>query len=133
MRLSALTPLQSLLCHVYNPSKEAPAKLMTDAPTVLTGIKPTGHPHVGNYAGMIRPTLDMITENSDGQNYLFIAIYHALNTIKTQRIFGSLHMKLPHAFLLWDSTRKKRLSTVKAMCLRCSSSMPFLHRLRQRA
>jgi tryptophanyl-tRNA synthetase len=25
--------------------------------TVLTGIEPTGEPHVGNYIGMIRPSL----------------------------------------------------------------------------
>ena len=48
---------------------------------ILTGIKPTGRPHIGNYAGMIRPTLDMISDNSTGQNFLFIANYHALNSI----------------------------------------------------
>lgn len=55
---------------------------MTDAPTILTGIKPSGAPHIGNYAGMFRPTLDMVAENPNGKNYLFVANYHALNTIK---------------------------------------------------
>jgi tryptophanyl-tRNA synthetase len=49
--------------------------------TILTGIKPTGHPHIGNYAGMIKPTLNMIANNTGGKNYLFIANYHALNAI----------------------------------------------------
>ncbi|MCB1510712.1 MAG: tryptophan--tRNA ligase [Hyphomicrobiaceae bacterium] len=49
--------------------------------TILTGIKPTGHPHVGNYAGMIKPVLQMIEDNPDGRNFLFIANYHALNSM----------------------------------------------------
>ncbi len=55
---------------------------MTEQQTsILTGIKPTGHPHLGNYAGMIKPTIDMIKSNQNGHNYLFIADYHALNTM----------------------------------------------------
>ncbi|SFE28728.1 tryptophan--tRNA ligase [Roseivivax sediminis] len=49
--------------------------------SILTGIKPTGQVHVGNYAGMIRPTLDLMGSNPDGENFLFIANYHALNSI----------------------------------------------------
>jgi tryptophanyl-tRNA synthetase len=48
---------------------------------ILTGIKPTGRPHLGNYVGMIRPTIDLIKANSGALNVLFIANYHALNTI----------------------------------------------------
>jgi tryptophanyl-tRNA synthetase len=55
---------------------------MTESKTILTGIKPTGQIHVGNYAGMIRPTLSMIAENAQGHNHLFIANYHALNSIR---------------------------------------------------
>ncbi len=50
---------------------------------ILTGIKPTGHPHIGNYAGMIKPTLDLIQNNACGKNYIFIANYHALNSTDT--------------------------------------------------
>ena len=47
--------------------------------TVLTGIKPTGTPHIGNYLGAIRPALDL----SDSHDALyFIADYHALTTVK---------------------------------------------------
>ncbi|MQA09322.1 MAG: tryptophan--tRNA ligase [Pseudonocardiaceae bacterium] len=45
----------------------------------LTGIKPTGEPHLGNYIGAIRPALKL------AQNYeavYFIADYHALTTIR---------------------------------------------------
>ena len=44
----------------------------------LTGIKPTGAPHLGNYVGAIRPALKL-TETYD-EAYYFIADYHALTT-----------------------------------------------------
>lgn len=45
----------------------------------LTGIKPSGTPHIGNYLGMIRPALDLARENLA---LYFIADYHALTTVK---------------------------------------------------
>jgi tryptophanyl-tRNA synthetase len=45
----------------------------------LTGIKPTGILHIGNYFGAIRPALKL-AEEYDAR--YFIADYHALNTIK---------------------------------------------------
>lgn len=47
------------------------------APTI-TGIKPTGLPHLGNYLGMIRPALEL-ARTSDA--LCFIADYHALTTV----------------------------------------------------
>lgn len=47
------------------------------AKTSLTGIKPTGVPHLGNYLGAIRPAL-RLTENH--RSVYFIADYHALTT-----------------------------------------------------
>lgn len=45
--------------------------------TSLTGIKPTGVPHLGNYLGAIRPAL-RLAENH--RSIYFIADYHALTT-----------------------------------------------------
>lgn len=45
----------------------------------LTGIKPTGTPHIGNYLGAIKPALEM-TRQYDA--YYFIADYHALTTMR---------------------------------------------------
>jgi tryptophanyl-tRNA synthetase len=45
----------------------------------LTGIKPTGTLHVGNYFGAIKPALEL-TRDYDAR--YFIADYHALNIIK---------------------------------------------------
>ena len=51
---------------------------------ILTGIKPTGTPHIGNYFGMIKPALQL-EKNTDAQSYFFIADYHALTTVKCAR------------------------------------------------
>jgi len=48
--------------------------------TILTGVKPTGAPHVGNYIGAIKPFLDMAKDCSNV--YMFIADYHALNAVQ---------------------------------------------------
>lgn len=49
------------------------------ANTYLTGIKPTGDFHLGNYIGAIKPAL-AAAERYD--TFYFIADYHALNIIK---------------------------------------------------
>ena len=43
--------------------------------TILTGIKPTGQPHLGNYLGAMLPALSLSTSNT---SLLFIADYHSL-------------------------------------------------------
>lgn len=45
----------------------------------LTGIKPSGTPHIGNYLGMIRPALELVQTY---QAMYFIADYHALTTVR---------------------------------------------------
>ncbi|MCL2411949.1 MAG: tryptophan--tRNA ligase [Treponema sp.] len=45
----------------------------------LTGIKPTGELHIGNYFGAIKPALDLANEYNA---HYFIADYHGLNTMK---------------------------------------------------
>lgn len=45
----------------------------------LTGITPSGTPHIGNYLGMIRPALDLTREY---QAYYFMADYHALIKVR---------------------------------------------------
>ncbi|MDR1009002.1 MAG: tryptophan--tRNA ligase [Rickettsiales bacterium] len=48
---------------------------------ILTGVKPTGSPHLGNLLGAIRPVIDMANAN-DGASFVFIADIHALNNFK---------------------------------------------------
>jgi tryptophanyl-tRNA synthetase len=48
-------------------------------PISLSGIKPSGTPHIGNYLGMIKPALEMVRQY---QALYFIADYHALTTVR---------------------------------------------------
>lgn len=45
--------------------------------TILTGIKPTGIPHLGNYIGAIKPSIEL-SKNSQNIPIYFIADSHAL-------------------------------------------------------
>lgn len=52
---------------------------------ILTGIKPTGKPHIGNYIGAIKPALSLVNSNDITPIY-FIADSHALTTINNPRL-----------------------------------------------
>ncbi len=45
---------------------------------ILSGIKPTGKPHIGNYFGMMRPAIEW---QERGEAFYFIADYHALTSV----------------------------------------------------
>ena len=49
---------------------------------ILTGVKPTGTPHLGNYFGAIKPAIDLMRE-PEAQCFYFIADYHALTTLQS--------------------------------------------------
>ena len=49
--------------------------------TLLSGIKPTGRPHVGNYFGAMKQFVDLLN-SGDYHCYIFIADYHGLNFIQ---------------------------------------------------
>jgi tryptophanyl-tRNA synthetase len=53
----------------------------------LTGIKPTGTVHVGNYLGAMRPALKLV-ETYDSTLY-FIADYHALTSVNDRKVLSS--------------------------------------------
>lgn len=55
---------------------------MTERKRSLSGIKPTGTPHLGNYLGFLKPAL-ALQESRD--TFYFIADYHALNTVQDPR------------------------------------------------
>jgi len=56
---------------------------------VLTGIKPTGQIHLGNYIGAIKPALKL-AENDEDQAAYFIADYHGLTKIHDREMFRTL-------------------------------------------
>jgi tryptophanyl-tRNA synthetase len=64
---------------------------------ILTGVKPTGTLHLGNYVGAIKPAIDMA--NMAKQSYMFIADYHALNQIHDAKELCRYTQMLAAAFL----------------------------------
>lgn len=50
---------------------------------VLTGIKPTGIPHFGNYIGALKSIIDLSKTN---KTFMFIADLHALNSIHNPEV-----------------------------------------------
>ncbi len=62
----------------------------------LTGIKPTGSIHVGNYLGAMRPALSL-AETYESSLY-FIADYHALTTVHDP---GQLHTMIYDVAAAW--------------------------------
>ncbi len=55
--------------------------------TILTGIKPTGMPHLGNLLGAIKPAIELSKTNDFDNSIYFIADYHALNSVKDAKQF----------------------------------------------
>ncbi len=52
-----------------------------EKPILLSGIKPTGTPHIGNYFGAIKQLVEFQTLGSH-QCYIMVADYHALNFVQ---------------------------------------------------
>ncbi|MFN2198862.1 MAG: tryptophan--tRNA ligase [Anaerolineales bacterium] len=65
-------------------------------PISLSGIKPSGTPHLGNYLGFIKPALEMV---QDYQALYFIADYHALTTIRDGKTLRSLTYEIAATLL----------------------------------
>lgn len=55
---------------------------MTDKkPVLVSGIKPTGDLHIGNYFGAMRQQVEL-AQSGEYRPFIFVADYHALNTIQ---------------------------------------------------
>ena len=50
---------------------------------ILSGIQPTGVLHIGNYFGMMRPSIAL---QEEGEAFYFIADYHALTSIRDPQV-----------------------------------------------
>ena len=55
---------------------------------ILTGITPSGYPHLGNYIGAIKPSLELLDEKCE--SFLFIADLHALINVSDPEQFNQL-------------------------------------------
>ena len=64
---------------------------------ILTGITPSGYPHLGNYVGAIKPSLDLAKE--DNESFLFIADLHAIIKISDAKQLNELTKGIALAWL----------------------------------
>lgn len=62
----------------------------------LTGIKPTGIPHIGNYLGAIAPALKL---SQTCEARYFIADYHAINSCKNPEEIRAMTLEIAAAWL----------------------------------
>lgn len=65
-------------------------------PRALTGVKPTGEPHLGNYFGAIAPAIKL---QEDHIALYFIADYHALTTERDPKAIRRNTLNIAAAFL----------------------------------
>lgn len=61
---------------------------MTQEKIVLTGFKPTGRPHLGNYLGMLKPSMALMREEKR-RCFYFLADLHALNVVQEPALLRS--------------------------------------------
>lgn len=55
--------------------------------TILTGVKPTGMPHLGNLLGAIQPAINLSHANKEHTSLYFIADAHALTSVRDAEKF----------------------------------------------
>ena len=72
----------------------------------LTGIKPTGSPHLGNYVGMLRPALALAERFTA---FYFIADYHALTTVRDREELRRLTHEIAACWLAFGLDPEKAL------------------------
>jgi len=109
---------------------------MTEKKRSLSGIKPTGTPHLGNYLGMIKPAIKM---QATHQTFYFIADYHALTNIREPQslkeytydltaTFASLGMEFEnHAFFRQSDIPEVTELTWFLACLTSKGLMERAH------
>lgn len=72
----------------------------------LTGVKPTGMPHLGNYIGAIKPAIDM-ANSGEYDSYYFIADYHSLVSIHDPKLLKNYIYEVAAAWLAMGLDPKK--------------------------
>lgn len=101
---------------------------------ILSGIQPSGRPHLGNYLGAMRQHIEM---QNDFEAILFIADLHALTTVRNAAQMKAQTLDIAAAYLALGLDSKKTiffkqsdLSEHAELCwiLDCITMMPFLER-----
>ncbi len=75
---------------------------------VLTGVKPTGMPHIGNYLGAIRPALRLADEKVK-KSLFFIADYHSLTGVHEGPVLNQMVYEVAATWLACGLDPKKTI------------------------
>jgi tryptophanyl-tRNA synthetase len=101
---------------------------------LLSGVKPSGRPHIGNYLGAMRQFVDL---SSSHESFVFIADYHAMNTLHDAQALraNTLDMVLDYLAIGLDPTqvtlfKQSDLPEHTELCwiFNTLTSMPYLMR-----
>ena len=84
---------------------------------ILSGIQPSGILHLGNYFGAMKQFVDLQDNN---ESFIFIANYHAMNTIKDPKVLKENTLEVAISYLSVGLDPKKvaifRQSDIKEVC-----------------
>ena len=106
----------------------------TTKKTLISGVKPTGRPHVGNYLGAMKQFVDL---QDDYQSSIFIADLHALTSVQNKKELEEGIFELTVDYLAIGLDPKKTIlfkqSDVPqvaelAWIFNCITTMPYLMR-----
>lgn len=101
---------------------------------ILSGVQPSGKPHIGNYLGAIRQHIEM---QKDYECFLFIADLHALTTVRDAKLMRRQTYELAVTYLALGLDPSKTaffkqsdLPEHAELCwiFDCITKMPFLER-----
>lgn len=93
---------------------------MYEGKSILTGVKPSGKPHIGNYLGAIKPAINLAQQA--GRFSLFIADYHAINAVKNHEILQKETKEIASIYLAAGLNPQKD-------CLYRQSDIPEIHEI----
>jgi tryptophanyl-tRNA synthetase len=101
---------------------------------LLSGVQPTGRPHIGNYFGAMRQYVEL---QETYESYIFIADYHALTTIQDKDTLADLIFNLavdylalgldPNKVTLYRQSAVPQV-TEAAWIFNCLVTVPYLER-----
>ena len=92
---------------------------------ILSGIQPSGTLHLGNYFGMMKPSIEL---QDHGEAFYFIADLHALTTVHDANdLRGQTYATLPSTSLRAASIRAKRAFFANRTCRRSQSLLDLEH------
>ena len=101
---------------------------------LLSGVKPTGRVHIGNYFGAMKQFVEM---QNDFESYIFIADYHAVTTVQSKEELSKGIVDVALDYLAIGLDPKKvvlfKQSDVPAVheltwIFNCITTMPYLMR-----